>query len=304
MIDPVRLTEQGGALMKTLLDSASLDQPAPGAFRRAMAGVATACAASVAAGASASTVAGAGTSGSAATGTAVLAKGIAVWAACGALGGAVVTTGAMTLPGLLESPPSSHDSPTESGMERARRAAPAAVPAEPQVAEPPRAEGSRGEPARDDAATSDQGRSRTPGALPARSVPAAPESGVAQSTTPFPGEPSPPEASRQRAGEPTARSAAAPSSAFGDELVLIDEARQSLARGDAERALGAVARYDAAFARGHFAPEALALRVEALVARGDQVQARVAAERFLAAYPSHPLASRVRRMTSSDGRSP
>jgi hypothetical protein len=82
---------------------------------------------------------------------------------------------------------------------------------------------------------------------------------------------------------------------FGDELVLVDRARSELAAGDESAALASAATYQKRFPRGQFQSEMLALQIQALAA-GDQTgRARDLARSFLARYPSHPLAERVRQ---------
>jgi TolA-binding protein len=95
-----------------------------------------------------------------------------------------------------------------------------------------------------------------------------------------------------------AHASAAPSeSALGsnlfDELRVIEAARAAVGRGDAAAALVALNRYDRSYPSGQFAPEALALRVEALAASGATEQARALAGEFARRYPRNPLRSRV-----------
>lgn len=82
-----------------------------------------------------------------------------------------------------------------------------------------------------------------------------------------------------------------------EEIGLLDEARAALAAGAPGKALVVLGQYNHRFANGTFAPEALALRVEALTDTGDTTTARALARRFLKAYPNSPLAERVERLT-------
>lgn len=92
---------------------------------------------------------------------------------------------------------------------------------------------------------------------------------------------------------------------LADEVVAIDAARAVLARGDARAALRALDGYDKTFPRGTLAPEAEALRIEALAASGDRAGAAARANAFLSAHPSSPLAARVRRaLVAPDAGSP
>jgi outer membrane protein assembly factor BamD (BamD/ComL family) len=84
-----------------------------------------------------------------------------------------------------------------------------------------------------------------------------------------------------------------------DELAWLDQARRRLAAGDAGGALTRISAYQSVFPRGHFQPEALALRAEALAARGERALAQLAAARFLATAPSHPLAARMRALVDA-----
>jgi hypothetical protein len=93
---------------------------------------------------------------------------------------------------------------------------------------------------------------------------------------------------------PSAPSAAhAPAPSLFEELRVIESARAAAGRGDAGAALAALDNYDRSFPGGQFAPEALALRVEALASGGNGVRARELADEFARRYPRHPLRSRV-----------
>ncbi|HLK89681.1 MAG TPA: hypothetical protein VKZ18_07300 [Polyangia bacterium] len=82
--------------------------------------------------------------------------------------------------------------------------------------------------------------------------------------------------------------AAAPAQAddrLGAERALLEIARAALARGDAEGALGALARHEATFPRGELTEEREGLRVQALVAARRYDEARTRAARFARHYP-------------------
>ena len=92
---------------------------------------------------------------------------------------------------------------------------------------------------------------------------------------------------------PVAASASPASPAsLADEIARIDRVRDALAKGDFS---GALALLDAEQGQGGaLAHEAAALRVEALVQRGDTAEATRVARAFLAAHPKSPLADRMR----------
>jgi hypothetical protein len=79
-----------------------------------------------------------------------------------------------------------------------------------------------------------------------------------------------------------------------EELKWLEAARGAAGRGDYATALSTLDRYDAGYPSGHFRPESMALRIEALSRLGNRDAARALAERFRKSYPAHPLLSRVR----------
>ncbi len=95
-----------------------------------------------------------------------------------------------------------------------------------------------------------------------------------------------------------ANEAAAPMDAerLAEEVALVDRARGALARGDARGTLGALDDYDARFTPRKFVPEALYLRMEALLRLGQTSAARAVAERLATNYPSSPNAARARQV--------
>jgi hypothetical protein len=118
-------------------------------------------------------------------------------------------------------------------------------------------------------------------------APHAPASAPVTAPEPEPALPVQPD--RRAAGAGAAR---ADEAALREEIDLLDRAREALARGAAQRALRVLGRHRARFAHGTLAPEAEALRIEALAQLGD-ARARSAAQRFISTYPAHPLRERV-----------
>ena len=93
---------------------------------------------------------------------------------------------------------------------------------------------------------------------------------------------------------PTESVAAAGSgSSLFEEQRIIESARAAVARGEASAALATLDGYERRYGQGQFGPEALALRIEALSARGELARARGLAGAFRQRYPHHPLSSRV-----------
>ena len=85
--------------------------------------------------------------------------------------------------------------------------------------------------------------------------------------------------------------------ALREEIGLLDTARAALAANAPGKALVGLGQYNHRYPNGTFAPEALALHIEALTNAGDAATARALARRFLKAYPSSPLAERVEHLT-------
>jgi hypothetical protein len=92
-----------------------------------------------------------------------------------------------------------------------------------------------------------------------------------------------------------------PASALSDELAQelasVDQARSALRSGNAAAALELVSRYERSYKRPRFAPEASALRIEALIALGRRAEAAQLARAFMARHPGHPLTLRLREFS-------
>lgn len=84
-----------------------------------------------------------------------------------------------------------------------------------------------------------------------------------------------------------------------EEIAFLDAARAALAAGAPNKAMGVLARYHHRYPNGTFAPESLALRIDALTDAGDTALARTLARRFLKAHPDSPLAERMEQLVAS-----
>lgn len=84
------------------------------------------------------------------------------------------------------------------------------------------------------------------------------------------------------------------------EVGLLDSARAALRSGDPTAALAILARHDREFADGALVAEAEVIRIEALVKRGDMVEARTRATEFAARFPKSPLLRRVRSIVKEE----
>ena len=81
---------------------------------------------------------------------------------------------------------------------------------------------------------------------------------------------------------------------LAQELALVDRARSALRSGNAASALELVSVYERSYKRPRFAPEASALRIEALIALGRRSEAARLARIFMANHPGHPRTVRLR----------
>lgn len=95
------------------------------------------------------------------------------------------------------------------------------------------------------------------------------------------------------ASTPVVRSAEPARAGMREELALLDAARSALASSETTRALRLLDQHAEQFSRGHLAPEADALRIDALVQRGSTDRAKRLARNFLQRHPSHPLAAHI-----------
>lgn len=90
-------------------------------------------------------------------------------------------------------------------------------------------------------------------------------------------------------------SLAVPASTLGQEVALLDSARQALTAGDAERALSLISSYRRRFPEGALQQEATVLEVDALEAKGRAAQATDLKQQFLAEHPESAHTQRVQR---------
>ena len=91
----------------------------------------------------------------------------------------------------------------------------------------------------------------------------------------------------------------APAASLAREVELLDQARVALRDGQTAMSLQALDRYARECPSSQLAHEAIALQVEALLARGDCAQAAMVGQRFLAQHDRSPQASRVRELLAS-----
>jgi hypothetical protein len=87
---------------------------------------------------------------------------------------------------------------------------------------------------------------------------------------------------------------------LAEEVRSVDRARSLVAAGRAAEALRVLDAYDRRFSEHRFAPEALYLRMEALVLVGRTAEARATAERLLASYPKSLNGARARALLSKE----
>jgi hypothetical protein len=91
-----------------------------------------------------------------------------------------------------------------------------------------------------------------------------------------------------------------PGSTLAGEIAALDRARKALARRDADAVLVALDEHDRGRPSGALATEAMVLRIEALLLRGDRVWAARLARRFLDAHPNSPHGDRLREIVGGE----
>jgi hypothetical protein len=97
------------------------------------------------------------------------------------------------------------------------------------------------------------------------------------------------------------RSPVAKPSALSREIALLDESRGALARNDSREALRVLDRYAREFERGNLWPEAVVLRIDALLRQGDAPAARFLADQFEQARPNDSHVSRIQSLFATAG---
>src|SRR5258708_26600030 len=90
-------------------------------------------------------------------------------------------------------------------------------------------------------------------------------------------------------------------SALAREIALLDESRGALARNDSREALRLLDRYAREFEQGNLWPEAVVLKIDALLRQGDVQPARFLADQFERARPNDSHVSRIESLFSNAG---
>ena len=130
-------------------------------------------------------------------------------------------------------------------------------------------------------------------AVPRAPKPAAPAAPEREITAPPVSEPEP---APSAVKAPTAPVPARVEPDIALEIESLDRARRASERGDFSGALAELDSYERAFKRGRLRPEALLLRVQTLISKGDAAGAKALGNRFLARYPKSPLAPRIQKL--------
>jgi hypothetical protein len=115
------------------------------------------------------------------------------------------------------------------------------------------------------------------------------------------------EAKAEPVAEPERRapstSAAAPKSSadtsIASEILMIDQARKSVAAGSGASAIRALDDYRRQYPRGRFSEEATLIRIEALAQSGNRAGAKALAGRYRASHPNSPHLRRIESIVGS-----
>jgi len=114
------------------------------------------------------------------------------------------------------------------------------------------------------------------------------------------------EAKAEPVAEPERRapsaSAAPKSSAdtsIASEILMIDQARKSVAAGSGAGAIRALDDYRRQYPRGRFSEEATLIRIEALAQSGNRAGAKALAGRYRASHPNSPHLRRIESIVGS-----
>jgi hypothetical protein len=85
---------------------------------------------------------------------------------------------------------------------------------------------------------------------------------------------------------------------------MVDRARAALREKHPDQTLQVLDEHDRRFPRAALAREAALLRVEALYARGDRIEAARLAQELLATNPDGPYRARLRQLLNQNNSSP
>jgi outer membrane protein assembly factor BamD (BamD/ComL family) len=102
-----------------------------------------------------------------------------------------------------------------------------------------------------------------------------------------------------RQAVPRKQTATVDDAALRAEVALLARARRALQQNATARAHQVLDQHRSRFARGTLAPEAAALRIEALFQQGAFEQAEAKTAAFMRAYPNHPLHTHVARLAQA-----
>jgi hypothetical protein len=96
-----------------------------------------------------------------------------------------------------------------------------------------------------------------------------------------------------------ARPPRAPSPSLAEEVAALERARAALTDGDPDAALRALDAYRARCRQGKLSSEEVVLRVQALLAKGNQGEATFVADTFSATHPGDPYVQRLNALLSA-----
>lgn len=102
-----------------------------------------------------------------------------------------------------------------------------------------------------------------------------------------------PGAVRAPSAVPTIKLAPSPDDSLEREVRLLDEARARCSSGNYAQAIAYLDRYQQQFRAGALGPEALVIRVQALIGQGRRSEALALAKPFIATSPHSPVAKRL-----------
>jgi hypothetical protein len=292
MTGPRRLFEEDDELKRAILRSSELDVPSARSLRRAHA-LAVGLASSTVAGVGSAAGSAGGVAAGAVSGSVTALKGIALWAGVGVLSGALVSGTAVTVLDS-DSPEPPETRAATAAVEKSEHGSPAAGP----VATAPHPDLNRVATEEPSGVVQREPAGATVTSRPAADRPTGSPRGEVSEPSPVPGTVPAQSAARFAPTNPEPQSpkpASAPNDELARELGMVDRARSALRAGNAAGALELVSGYERAFKHPRFAPEATAIRIEALIAQGQRAEAARLARLFMARHPGHPLTPRLRK---------